>query len=201
MPSLQELLAAKRKEREGATAPEEMAEVEVQVEKQEAVEPVKPQLANPFSGLAASLSKNKQEVAVSKPAPASMPAAVTAAKPAQVVDAETYKHSTQLDAVQEQELASLQGAIDLLRDHMDVPDLVGDSIRNVMTLIQARPYLAELMRPEDMGALVRGLRESYGVVIQKKQENRSKRAKSVQKADEFEKLMLESGGDLGNLKF
>lgn len=67
------------------------------------------------------------------------------------------------DLVQE-DMAKFQFAMEGLRQAMDKPELVLNATRNILISLKEHPEFKQMVLPEDCQLMVRGLRESHGLV-------------------------------------
>jgi hypothetical protein len=84
-----------------------------------------------------------------------------------------------------EEMQGLRDALSLLETGIDRPEIVGSAVRNVLTSLQSNPALCDILAAEDCGTMVRGLRQSYGIVIAKKDEKVSRSAAKDKIADDL----------------
>ena len=73
-------------------------------------------------------------------------------------------------------------------------ELLGQAVQHTMMFLQEHPALCEILAPENIQILVRGLRESYGVQVANKTEKQEKKAK---KNEELNGLMDQLGKLMG----
>lgn len=101
-------------------------------------------------------------------------------------------HESQPENFNDKTVQQFKAGIQLLKDHIDDKDLITDAIRNVLGMLKAHDFLKGHLLPEDMGLMVRGLRNGYGTVIQKKQTKQRKRSASNEEVDKI----LDNLGDI-----
>lgn len=101
-------------------------------------------------------------------------------------------HESQPDKLQKETVIKFRTALDLLADNVEDKEIVGDCVRNVLGMLKEHEFLEKILKPEDCGMMIRGLREGYGVVIQKKQTKQRKKTASAAEVDK----VLEDLADL-----
>lgn len=97
-------------------------------------------------------------------------------------------HDSQPEKFNEKTVAQFKAAVKTVHEHVDDKGLIGDAIKNVLSMLEEHDFLKKIVQPQDIGMMVRGLRENYGVVIQKKQTRTTKRRAG---AEEVEKIMAD----------
>ena len=113
------------------------------------------------------------------------PASEVAAEVPKQVDAEEFVHESQPASYPPEALDNLQIALAQLEASFGTrKEAVADAIRLVGAQIQEHPALCKIMKPEEWGIFVTGLRESYGTAIVKKSERREKSSKKQADVDE-----------------
>jgi len=101
------------------------------------------------------------------------------------ISADEYNFDDQPEKYTRAQVQNLHNALQLIETHIGDKEIIGDAVKNVLQLLQETPELCEILRPENGGLMVRALRESYGVVIQKKSERKGKRAVKQAVTDDF----------------
>lgn len=101
--------------------------------------------------------------------------------------------SEKLEAVSPEDLSKLQLNITALKESFDHPEIVGTAIKNVMIFLQQNPALINSMLPDDMGAMVIALRESYGRTVQKKTEKSAKKTENKKNQEEVDDFLDDLG--------
>lgn len=91
-----------------------------------------------------------------------------AATVADILNVEIHTFERGSEKYSKEEVESLQGALNLLVENIKDPKMVGQSIKNVMYSLAENPELKTIMKPENIGWMVRGLRESYGMHLAKR---------------------------------
>ena len=104
-----------------------------------------------------------------------------------------FNNSTQPDGYTEEEATDFRNLFDYLAQHITDPMVVGNATKEIISKLRNNLFLREILREEDIGMMVRGLREAYGVEINKKT---AKRAKNT-KAEEDAAMMMELLGGAG----
>ena len=98
-----------------------------------------------------------------------------------------FNSPEQKEAFEKQEMENIKEALKILEDSLDDKELVSDAVRYIFQHVQQHPFLADMLAPEDIGLMVRGLRNSYASVVAKKSERSNKRATNAAKVDEIAK--------------
>jgi hypothetical protein len=75
------------------------------------------------------------------------------------------------DEAATQFLHMVKGIPDLFQD----PDALASSIRGVLFDLQASPHFEELLEPQDIGLMIRGMREALGIAAIRKADNKAKK--------------------------
>lgn len=101
------------------------------------------------------------------------------------IDEKEFQFPHQPEAYTPEQVGQIKGALELLANSMNNREMVGQSVYHLLHQIKQNPKLSAILAPEDLGLMVRGLRQSYGVVVQKKTENRSKRQAKVEDVDKL----------------
>jgi len=79
-------------------------------------------------------------------------------------------------AIPADEVAAFKESLQVIKDHMENPDMVGQALRKIMLDLQGNPNLIGFLKDEDAGLMVRGLRVSCGnAVIVKSKAKRTKK--------------------------
>ena len=150
--------------------------------------------SNPFA-------RRAEQQRVSPPVPAATGGGVSkeAADPSDVappppsISAEEFTHESQPEAYSDKHVRALKDALENLAGAFQFPEQIPDAIRLVGNQIREHPALCKIMAPEDWGLMVRGMRESYAVVIQKKDDRRGKKAEKAADEAEADKILAELG--------
>lgn len=74
-----------------------------------------------------------------------------------------------------------------------VTDDVSNAMQRCLTFIHQHPETKDFLLPEDIGLMTRALQCSNGIVIAKKQTNRTKKAKTQVKVDELSDALADMG--------
>ena len=112
-----------------------------------------------------------------------------AAAPPPDTSAEAFNDPSQPEKIDKPGMEAIREALNILEANITDKDLVAQSVRNVMLSLSTDPNLKDLLAPEDIGIMVRGLRESYGVAIVKKDGRRKKRDDAKVTQNEVDDLM------------
>lgn len=103
-------------------------------------------------------------------------------------------YSSQKDAIPETVIKDFeQSRVTLTEMLEENTEMIGYALRRIMVDLKSHPELAEFLRPEDMGNMVRALRVSYGnALVIKEKKSRGKKKKSAESLGDL-------GIDLGDL--
>lgn len=154
-------------------------------------------VSNPFAKSAASATSGPTSPApgtAAVPEVASSPPVQNAtsgptASAEKQVSAEEFTHESQPVEYTQEQMDNLQLAlVNLQNSFGGKKEQIGDAIRMVGVQLAEHPALCGIMRPEDWGLFVSGLREGYGVAIAKRGERRGKakeRTEAEQKASDI----------------
>lgn len=107
-------------------------------------------------------------------------------------------NSDQPDKYTAEELLNLQKSIELLSGAITNPAIVGSALKQVMISLQRNPALKGILAPTDCQLMVRAMRESYGVVIEKKEGRQTARSGAASARD---KSYAEVSAELADLDF
>ena len=124
---------------------------------------------------------------ISKPSPAPQEAPIQKTVETDVLDnltldvetqpeisADEYNFEDQPEKLQEAVVADVKKSLALLADNINNKELVGQAVKSVLSDLQKHDFLRDILQPEDLGLMVRGLRESYGRAVQQKTERKKK---------------------------
>jgi hypothetical protein len=113
------------------------------------------------------------------------------AAPAVVIDAATYNHPSQPDALTEEAAKQFREALDVLKNSFDHKELVGNAIKHALNILKKHPQFRTILAPEDCQLMVRSLRASYGFAVTVKTEKKEKKQTKAKQVDEVTKLLDE----------
>lgn len=202
--TLKEILEEQKKAKEAkpeAQAPQapqtqvqENLKIQNQIVKAGANVPPKPlplPTATKANPLAAALAAAKKPIATT-PTVATVPSVPAPVPARSTISAEEYQHPSQPDGITDEEQIKL--ALQFLEESFDQPDQLKQAIQKIMMDIQAKPHLAAMLFPEDIGMCVRALREAHGVVLTEKELVNEKKVKAAKKVEDVENFMKGFGG-------
>lgn len=106
--------------------------------------------------------------------------------------AREFSYDSQSEGMDAEAMESLGTALNMLQDNIEDKDIVSEAVKNVLNLLNHHDFLKKILKPEDCGLMVRGLRNSYGTTIAKK-EARGTKAKATDAAVQG---VLDNLGDL-----
>lgn len=89
--------------------------------------------------------------------------------------AKQFSHDEQPEGYTQEEVEHVRNAFKLLEANMDNKEALASCVRTVVSTLQANPNTREILRPEDLGLMVRGLRQSAGILASKKQARATKK--------------------------
>ena len=132
--------------------------------------------------------------------PPTAKALVVAAQPTKLSIQELLKVDTATfdrgkEAYTQDEVAQFKGSFQMLKDAITNPKLVGQAVKNIMVMMGANPHLCNIAMPEEVGLMVRGIRQSYGVTVAKKSAASEQRGKRALEDAKIDNLL----GDFGNI--
>ena len=99
--------------------------------------------------------------------------------------AEEFSHPEQPDGFSEEQIDKIRGLFDMLGDNLNNKEAVANCVRSVISALQDNPNMRAILRPEDLGLMVRGLRTAYGVLAAKKQTAKAKRSVNEEEVNAF----------------
>lgn len=102
-----------------------------------------------------------------------------------------FQSEDQPDAFDQELVDKLKESLDILVNSMDNKELIGDALKQIMLSTKKHPFLADIMHPEDCQMMVRGLQESYGVTLAKKQVRGQKRAASSKDVEDIVDMLAD----------
>ncbi len=142
------------------------------------------QKPNPFAALSKKVSETKNATDVKPPAKVAekQADATMEVNPADIeaTSAKEFQSEDQPDGYEASAVEELKQSISILQDGFENKELISEALKNIMLLLRRHEFLKDMLLPEDCGAMVRALRESYGRVITVKN-TRSNKKIAVQK--------------------
>jgi hypothetical protein len=108
----------------------------------------------------------------------------------EVESAKDFQFPDQPGEFSEQDVIEFRRTLAFLKDNLEHKEAVAESVKVIVAQLRAHPTMREILLPEDFGAMVEGVRRSYGHLAAKASEKKSKKAASNQEADEFTRLLL-----------
>lgn len=204
--TLKEILEEQKKAKEAKpeaqasqTQAQENLKIQNQIVKAGANVPPKPlplptaTKANPLAAALAAAKVVPATTSAPKKSASYSVVSTTVPEPARsVISAEEYQHPSQPDGITDEEQIKL--ALQFLEESFDQPDQLKQAIQKIMMDIQAKPHLAAMLFPEDIGMCVRALREAHGVVLTEKELVNEKKVKAAKKVADVEDFMKGFGG-------
>lgn len=107
-----------------------------------------------------------------------------------ITDESKYIHPTQPDAASSDATIEFKNRLQQLIDSFgEDKEQVGENVRNCMKYLQANPDLRDLLQPEDVQMMVRGMRTTYANVAQTKRGKKTAAAKTNAAVDEVMDLL------------
>lgn len=97
--------------------------------------------------------------------------------------AKDFQSADQPDTYNDKHVEEFKQALDILKNSIDNKELIADALKHIMVNLKRHVFLQDILLPEDCQLMVRGLRESYGVTIAKKQTKRTKKETNSQDVD------------------
>lgn len=138
--------------------------------------------ANPFAKSAAS---SVAPIAPVAPKPAEINPDKDELAAFEIGGAEEFSHPEQPGEFSKEQVEKIKSLFQMLEDNLNNKDAVANCVRTVISSLQANPNMRSILRPEDLGLMVRGLRTAYGVLSAKKQERKSKRSVDEKEVNEI----------------
>ena len=105
--------------------------------------------------------------------------------------ADEFNFDGQPDKYDAEQVAKLAASLELIQDNLNDKDMIGQAVKNILSDLKQYPELTAILRPEHCGLMVKGLKQSYGTVIAKKSERKSKKQAS---SEEVNKILENMGG-------
>lgn len=221
MSKLKELLAKQKAEKEGkspeiSAAPSTPTQVNSQKPAASGLEKLKNSLgglggqnkpagvllSSPAGKLAGSLAATSSRQPVSGKTPAnevslqSSPTQEIAAAKAEKKrndEVDNYQFDGQAKELGEDVLQAFVENIKAIRANIDDKAVIGDLLKFQVLHMKKHPFLADVIKPEHIQLMVRAMRISYGTVIAKKGENRSKRAAKSAEVEKWTDMIADLG--------
>lgn len=109
----------------------------------------------------------------------------------------TEKHKSQPDEYADEDVQLFKKQIETLTENLDNKDMVGTVLKSLMLHMKQKPHIGQYVLPEDIGIMVKALRNSYGSVIMKKDARSEKKKKADMEVQEVADLMGDI--DMGSL--
>lgn len=101
---------------------------------------------------------------------------------------------------EEQGLQSFLDNMHSIPELYENPEILSSQIRSIMEDLQDNPHFIDHICVEDIGLMVRGMREALGVAQIKKSAAKSKRTGSTSKSSVMKNAMSEMLADMGGLQ-
>lgn len=96
-----------------------------------------------------------------------------------------FDHPGQPTEYTEEEAERVRSLFQMLAENIDQREAVAEVVYTITSRLQSNPNFKEILRPEDFGLMVRGMRTAYGVLAAKKSETKSKRAPNSENVNDF----------------
>ncbi len=151
-------------------------------------------VADPFAALRTSLdvanrppdtASNEQAGEVNSGTPSKDNATASPA----AISADEFNAEEQPEQFSEKEIEDFKNALEVLSNNIDNKEVVGQATASLLQLIQNNENVRQMLQPEDIRLMVRGLRESYGTAIVKKETKQTKKVVSEKNVDGLMKDM------------
>ena len=145
----------------------------------------------PGAAIASSPGKSAPKLAEGTAKPVTPPTVTADVVPSAslLTDDDKFIHEEQPDKFEQEQVEKIKNALEILKNSLDDPDLVSEAIKNILTHLQEHPFLSDILAPEDLGMMVRGLRKSYGITIAKKKGKAKKKAANQADVDEVASML------------
>lgn len=196
MPSLRELLDAKRAKDTAQTAAAlKQDSVTSSIREQEAAKEatipaqtlLPPEKLSGFSAAKAKIAPLQTTIASIQSGGPKINA-TTAAKPT-IEEATAASASTGPSVDMEQ----LRRNLDYLAANIEQKELVGGVVRTIAMQLRNMPELGKFLQDDDFNLIVRGLRRAFNVAARAKTEKRAVRAEANQDVDDLSRMMKDMG--------
>lgn len=105
-----------------------------------------------------------------------------------------------MEDLNDKDLQDFKASIQNLHDSFENPSQIVNAVRYVLMGLREHPDFKGILKPEDLGAMVKGLRESHGLVAAIKHVNKDKKSESKKKSSEMDDLVSGIAGKLGIFK-
>lgn len=142
-------------------------------------QPQTPSAPSAIGGLQAAL-RGISNNAVTPPSAAPAPAQFIVPEPivpaTSATPIKSFIFDDQAESYPSEVLAEIEQAVLTLTNSIDNKELVGNAVASIVSKIAQHDFLKDILAPEVLGLMVRGLRESYGVAVAKKSKASAKRA-------------------------
>lgn len=113
------------------------------------------------------------------------------------ITAAEFNHPSQKAAIPSKDVESFKESIAVLHGSFENKELISAAIANVLGSLKANPNLREILAYEDVGMMVRALRESYGVAVNTKAAKATKTKKASAEQSEIMEMLSDLEIDLG----
>lgn len=101
------------------------------------------------------------------------------------VSADEFNSDDQSENFSSESIENFKTALQILENNIDNKEVVGQATASILSLIKNDEEVRAMLRPENIQLMVRGLRESYGTVIVKKETRQTKRQQSQENVDDL----------------
>lgn len=109
--------------------------------------------------------------------------------------ANEFNSEDQPDEFQQAEIDNIREKLQLLEDNIDDKDIVQNALKIILTRTHEHEFLQGIFHPEDLGIMVRAMRESYGVTVTVKKQRSTKRKQVAQDVAD----VMDEISDLGEI--
>lgn len=86
------------------------------------------------------------------------------------VELDTFTQGT--EKYTQEEVEQIRSNLEFIKQNFSHPEIVGDAVKTIMMSLLENPDLMPIIGYEDIGTMVRGLRESHGIHVAVKQEKK-----------------------------
>lgn len=107
-----------------------------------------------------------------------------------------FNSEDQADKFQQAEIDNIREKLQLLEDNIDDKDIVQNALKIILTRTHEHEFLQGIFHPEDLGLMVRAMRESYGVTVTVKKQRSTKRKQVAQDVSD----VMDEISDLGEIE-
>lgn len=107
------------------------------------------------------------------------------------ISADEFVYEGQPEAFSDPAMQEIKDALEVLKNSFDEPNILATAMSNCISVLQRHPDMQDNLGPEDVGLLVRALRNSYSSVSTTKMTRKEKRMRNAAEVEEASDALAE----------